>query len=130
MIKEIGYCGNHCEYRFFTECDGCKSNNPSCSYANLFDDKRCPNAVCCKNKSIDGCWECENLADCKIGFFSSGENDAKAYALYIKKFDAKKYTKTILNLISKGYDYPRDIKNINDVDKILDIFEKIKETEC
>ncbi len=40
MPKEIGYCGNHCEYCFFTECDGCKSNNPSCSYANLFDDKK------------------------------------------------------------------------------------------
>lgn len=52
MSKKIGYCGNHCEYCFFTDCDGCKSNNPSCSYANLFDDKKCPNVVCCESKTI------------------------------------------------------------------------------
>lgn len=123
MTKEIGYCGNHCEYCFFTECGGFKSNNPSCSYANLFDDKKCPNAVCCKSKSFGGCWQCEKVADCQTGFFSSCENDAKAYALYIRKYEPEQYTKTILDLIRKGYDYPREFKNINDVDKILKIFE-------
>lgn len=124
MAKEIGYCGNHCEYCFFTECDGCKSSNPSCSYANLFDDKICPNAVCCKNKDINGCWECEKVAVCRTGFFSSGENDAKAYALYIKQHGAEKYTKTILKLIKKGYNYPREFKDINDIEMISEIFEK------
>lgn len=123
MTKEIGYCGKHCEYCFFTECGGCKSDNPSCSYANLFDDKKCPNAVCCKGKSFGGCWQCEKVADCQTGFFSSGENDAKAYSLYIRKYSTEQYTKSILDLICKGYDYPREFKNINDVDKILDIFE-------
>lgn len=70
MVKEIGYCGNHCEYCFFTECGGYKSSNPSCSYANLFEDNKCPNTVCCKTKNIDGCWQCEKVADCKTGFFS------------------------------------------------------------
>ena len=55
--------------------------------------------------------------------FSSGENDAKAYALYINKYGTEKYTKTILELINKGYDYPREFKNINDVEKILEIVE-------
>lgn len=124
MIKEIGYCGNHCEYCFFTECSGCKSNHPSCSYANLFDDKTCPNVVCCENKNINGCWQCENLENCSVGFFSSGENDAKAYALYIRKFGTEHYTKRISELINKGYHYPRDFKNINDIDKIYQIFEQ------
>lgn len=123
-MKKIGYCGNHCEYCFFTECDGCKSDNPCCSYANLFDDKKCPNAVCCKSKNIDGCCQCEKVTDCSIGFFSSGENDAKAYALYIKKYGAEKYTDTILKLINKGYNYPREFKDINDIDKIVEIFER------
>lgn len=123
VTKGIGYCGNHCEYCFFPECSGCKSINPSCSYANLFKDKKCPNVVCCKDKDIEGCWGCEEVADCKIGFFSSGENDAKAYALYIKKYGTEQYTRTVLELIRKGYDYPREFKNINDIDKISDIFE-------
>ena len=124
MSKGIGYCGNHCEYCFFTDCDGCKSDNPSCSYANLFDDKKCPNVVCCESKAIYGCWQCDKVNACKIGFFSSGENDAKAYALYIKKYGTEKYTKRILALINNGYNYPREFKDINDVDKILDIFYK------
>lgn len=123
MTKEIGYCGNHCEYCFFTECGGCKSNTPICSYANLFDNKRCPNVLCCENKNINGCWKCEKANDCNIGFFSSGENDAKAYALYIKKYGTEKYTNTILKLINKGYNYPREFKDINDIEKILEIFE-------
>ncbi len=125
-MEEIGYCGNHCKYCFFTECGGCKSNNPSCSYANLFDDKNCPNVVCCKNKKIDGCWKCEEVNDCSIGFFSSGKNDAKAYALYIKKYSAEKYTNTVLKLIDKGYNYPKEFKDINDIEKILEIFEGLE----
>lgn len=123
MSKDIGYCGNHCEYCFFTEWDGCKSNNPCCSYANLFGDKKCPNVVCCECKSIDGCWQCGNVAYCQTGFFSSGKNDAKAYALYIKEYGTEQYTKRIFELIRKGYDYPRYFKDVNDVEKILGIFE-------
>lgn len=126
MTKDIGYCGNHCEYCFFTECDGCKSNNPSCSYANLFDDKKCPNVVCCESKLIKGCWQCGKLNNCKIGFFSSGENDAKAYSLYIKKYGAEKYTSRILQLINDGYNYPRAFKDINDSKEIFKIFEREK----
>lgn len=124
MSKEIGYCGNHCEYCFFTECDGCKSKKPSDSYANLFDGKKCPNAVCCEEKNIDGCWQCNKVTNYHIGFFSSGENDAKAYALYIKKYSTEKYTKAILNLMHNGYDYPKQFKEINDTEKILEIFER------
>lgn len=123
MNKEIGYCGNHCEYCFFTDCKGCKSSNPSCSYTNLFDNKKCPNVTCCEKQYLDGCWQCDKVKNCSIGFFISGENDAKAYALYIKKYGTEKYTQTILNLINKGYYYPREFKDINDVEKILEIFE-------
>lgn len=69
-------------------------SDTSCSYENLFEDKKCPNVVCCKSKNIDGCWKCENVADCQTGFFNSGENDAKAYALYIKKYGTEKYTES------------------------------------
>lgn len=109
---------------FFSECKGCKSKNPTDSYANLFDDKKCPNATCCKDKKINGCWQCDKVNTCNIGFYSSGENDAKAYALYIKKYGVQKYTQKILKLISKDYIYPKDFKNINDINRILYIFEK------
>lgn len=62
----------------------------------------------------------------KQAFFNSGENDAKAYALYIKKYGTEKYTERIFAIINKGYDYPRSFKDINDIDKILGIFEMEK----
>ena len=97
----------------------------------MFEDKKCPNVVCCKSKNIDGCWKCENVADCQTGFFNSGENDAKAYALYIKKYGTEKYTERIFAIINKGYDYPRSFKDINDIDeltlsKIFECAKKIK----
>ncbi|MDE5984449.1 MAG: hypothetical protein K2H13_04260 [Eubacterium sp.] len=49
--------------------------------------------------------------------------------MYIKKYGAEKYTNTILELIKTGYNYPREFKDINDIDKILEIFEN-KNTHC
>lgn len=79
-----------------------------------------------QKKHIDGCWQCAKVKECNIGFFSSGENDAKACALYIKKYDTEKYTKTILELINRGYNYQREFKALNDITKILEIFESEK----
>lgn len=62
----------------------------------------------------------------KQAFLIQSENDAKAYALYIKKYGTEKYTERIFAIINKGYDYPRSFKDINDIDKILGIFEMEK----
>ncbi len=124
--NNLGYCGNHCTYCFFKDCKGCRSVDACDSYSNLFADKQCPNVVCCKSKNIDGCWQCDNLKECNIEFFNSGENDAKAYSLFINKYGTEKYTDAIISLMSKGYDYPKQFKGINDVHKILEIFEKEK----
>lgn len=122
--EKIGYCGNHCTYCFFDKCPGCRSENPCCSYATLFADCKCPNVTCCKEKEIEGCWQCDNLESCSVGFFSSGENDAKAYALFIKKYGKEKYTEVIEHVNAVGYDYPKSFKKINDVDRIYKIFEQ------
>lgn len=123
-MQNIGYCGNHCTYCFFTACKGCRNGDACYSYAVLEKNKKCPNAVCCTEKGQDGCWDCANVLHCPIGFYSSGENDAKAYALFIQKYGYQTYTKTVERLISKGYDYPKQFKQINDVQKILKLFEE------
>lgn len=122
--EKIGYCGNHCSYCFFDKCPGCRSKNPFCSYATLFDDHKCPNATCCKEKGFEGCWQCGELENCSVGFYSSGQNDAKAYALFIRKYGKEKYTQAIISLKKAGYDYPKQFKKINDVAKIDQIFEQ------
>ena len=45
--------------------------------------------------------------------------------MYIKKHGPEKYTESILKLMEKGYRYPKEFKEIDDVDKILKIFEVI-----
>ncbi len=83
-MKETGCCGNPCQSCFFDRCPGCKSADPFCSYATLFSDRKCPNAVCCEEKGLAGCWDCPLLPGCAKGFYGGGEKDAKAYALFIR----------------------------------------------
>lgn len=44
--------------------------------------------------------------------------------LCIKKYSTEKYTKIILRLIRKGHNYPKEFKDLNDIEGILEIFEK------
>ena len=49
---------------------------------------------CCREKSLDGCYECESLENCENGFYvptNDGANAAKAQALYIRKYGKKAF---------------------------------------
>lgn len=48
--------------------------------------------TCCREKGIDGCYECEKLDCCSKGFYSpdnDGANACKAQAMYIRKYFEK-----------------------------------------
>ncbi len=86
-LDEFAYCGfscNHCMYTPY--CGGCRSNYNGCSFATLYEDGRCPNEKCCNEKGHYGCWECPELDECEIGFFSKKEEFlAKAGAMFLRK---------------------------------------------
>lgn len=124
-LDSIAYCGHHCSFCFYTDCTGCRSKNPSCSFANLFEDKKCPNVTCCINKGISGCYECNKLSECNHGFFSRKEEQvAKATALFIQKYSLTIYHKTLKKAISCGIKYPDQFNKLKNVQEMILLLEE------
>ncbi len=91
----IACCGLSCRHCFLAEwCGSCRTAYNVCSFATCSADGKCPNAVCCKGRGIDGCYECSCLEDCEMGFYApsnDGANAVKAQALYIRKYGKKAF---------------------------------------
>ena len=124
-MNYVGYCGNYCYHCYYEECAGCRSDNACCSYGTLFADNVCPNVACCKEKGIEGCYACDELRNCTVGFFGSGENDAKAYARFVQKYGKEAYIALIPKMNEAGHPYPQSLKEINDADAIFAIMERV-----
>ncbi|MGN0552299.1 MAG: DUF3795 domain-containing protein [Oscillospiraceae bacterium] len=96
-VDPIAYCGFSCNHCFLSQwCGSCRTEYNTCSFATCFPDKKCPNATCCKDKNIDGCYECAELEICQKGFYdpnNDGANAAKAQAMFINKYGKKAFLK-------------------------------------
>lgn len=96
-VDPVAYCGFSCNHCFLGEwCGSCRTEYNTCSYATLYEDKRCPNVVCCMEKKIDGCYDCPELEDCTKGFYrpdNDGGAAAKAQAMFIRKYGKKAFLK-------------------------------------
>ena len=74
---------------------------------------------------MDGCWECENLKDCRKGFYANEDvNAIKAMALFIRKY-GKKELAAVLDRLHQQYDF-RKIQEIlgEDLEQGLQILEE------
>ena len=96
-VDPIAYCGFSCNHCFLSQwCGSCRTEYNTCSFATCFPDKKCPNASCCQEKGIDGCYECGELEKCEKGFYvpeNDGANAAKAQAMFICKYGKKEFLK-------------------------------------
>jgi hypothetical protein len=96
-VDPIAFCGFSCNHCFLGEwCGSCRTDYNTCSFATLFDDRKCPNMVCCMEKNIDGCYECSELEGCTKGFYkpdNDGAAAAKAQAMFIRKYGKKAFLK-------------------------------------
>lgn len=126
-IDMTSFCGFSCKHCPMGEsCGGCKSFFNCCSYGTCFDDNMCPNVKCCREKGINGCYECVEVDFCEIGFFAKeGEGiSAKAQAMFIKKYGKQEHQKVLDNL-SKKFDAKRIQEMLGfDIDEALDILEE------
>ena len=84
--------------------------------------------VCCKERGIDGCYECEELAGCKNGFYKDGNDGAvacKAQAMFLKKHGKKAFLQ-VQDALHKSYDFKKvqEIlgENLEDAIKILESY--------
>ena len=96
-VDPIAYCGFSCNHCFLGQwCGSCRTIYNICSYATIYEDKRCPNVTCCQEKGLDGCYECDALEGCRKGFYADGNdgaNAAKAQAMFVRKYGKKDFLK-------------------------------------
>ena len=109
-VDPIAYCGFSCNHCFLSEwCGSCRTEYHVCSFATCMPDKKCPNAVCCQNKNIDGCYECEEIDSCTKGFYTpenDGANAAKAQAMFIRKYGKKAFL-SVHDELHETYDFAK-----------------------
>jgi len=107
-VDPVAYCGLSCDHCFLGEwCGSCRTEYNVCSYATIYEDRKCPNAVCCTEKNIDGCYECPELEDCTKGFYTpdnDGAASAKSQAMFIKKYGKKAFLE-LRGLLHERYDF-------------------------
>ena len=96
-VDPIAYCGISCNHCFLGAwCGSCRTAYNVCSFATFSPDGKCANAVCCREKGFDGCYECEMLESCEKGFYipsNDGAIAAKAHALYIRRHGKDEFLK-------------------------------------
>lgn len=109
-VDPIAYCGFSCNHCFLGQwCGSCRTDYNVCSFATCAPDKVCPNAACCRNKNIDGCYECEELEVCEKGFYTpenDGANAAKAQAMFIRKYGKKAFL-DVHNKLHEKYEFAK-----------------------
>ena len=122
----IARCGLSCNHCFLKDwCGGCRTAYNTCADACRYPDRTCPNTSCCMEKGIDGCYECDELKECRKGFYEYDDvNAVKAMALFIRKYGKKKMLRT-MDLLHKEYDFEK-IQEVlgNDLEEGFRILEK------
>lgn len=127
-VDPIAYCGFSCNHCFLGQwCGSCRTEYNVCSFALCFEDKKCPNAACCKEKGLDGCYECEELEGCLKGFYAppnDGAAAAKAQAMFIKKHGKRAFLK-VHDSLHRQYDFEKTQEILGqDMNEGLEILEK------
>ena len=109
-VDPIAPCGFSCNHCFLSAwCGSCRTAYNACSFATASPDGKCPNAACCQEKGMDGCYDCGLLEKCEKGFYSpsnDGASAAKAQALYIHQHGKKEFLRAQDRLHEK-YDFAK-----------------------
>ena len=106
-VDPVAYCGLSCDHCFWGEyCGSCRTAYNTCSFAHYSPGGICPNAACCREKGLDGCYACEDLEGCSKGFYSQGKeiHAIKAMAQFIGKY-GKKELCAVLDRLHKESDF-------------------------
>lgn len=129
-VNPVAYCGFSCNHCFLSQwCGSCRTDYNVCSFATCSPDKICPNVKCCKEKKLDGCYDCDEIRNCTKGFYAKendGANAAKAQALFIKKYGQKEFLK-LHDQLHKKYDFAKTQEILSpDLDEGLKFLENNK----
>lgn len=136
MIREVknqtnpvSVCTHHCEYCFMGEwCGGCRSSCNMCSLATMSENNTCENVSCAAEKGYTSCADCDELAECKKGFFGFGNGfTPKGTAAFVRKYGEEEYTEVLGRAIKAGLKYTEDLDNTGSAEGALELLERSRE---
>ncbi|WMJ22521.1 DUF3795 domain-containing protein [Paludicola sp. MB14-C6] len=122
VADNIGYCGLVCSFCHEADhCNGCKSVNNSCG--RYLSETGCFQYNCCKEKGINGCWECKD-APCKEDMFSEHHNIRnRTFVKCAKEEGIEKLAEYVLTNQQNGiqYGWNKDYDILNSEQAVFDL---------
>ena len=117
----LGVCGFNCNGCFMEQwCGGCRSDYNCCSYGTLFEGNVCPNVACADEKGVEGCYLCDELDDCKKGYYSKeDEHVAKAAALFIREVGGERAEHALAKVIEASKETGETLEKAESVEEAL-----------
>jgi len=104
IVDNIGYCGLLCNLcHLAIDCSGCKTENNTC--ARYLSETGCYQYNCCKERDLNGCWECVDFNCGKDMFSVSHDLRLRAFVRFIKDEGLEKFGKCIIENERNGIKY-------------------------
>ncbi len=126
-VDPIAYCGFSCNHCFLGQwCGSCRSDYNCCSYATICEGGVCPQAACCKEKGLDGCWECPELDTCLKGYYGNEEKReyaCKAGAMLIRAHSKEAATRALERFIAA---HPEHQKYLDGCGSVKNAFKELE----
>ena len=107
-MNKIAYCG--------LACCVCSRNDtcPGCQAGGCDIHGWCKNYNCCREKSLNGCWEC-SVFPCADTMLDKLR--IRAFARFAKEYGTDELTKCLINNKANGIVYHYDGQLVGDYDK-------------
>lgn len=125
IAASVGFCGLVCAYCHEADhCGGCKSTTNCCG--RRLGEKGCYHYDCCRNKGINGCWECE-AAPCGMDMFSEGHDIRnRVFVKCAKKEGIGKLAEYVFNNQANGirYGWNKDYDNLDSEEAVMELLHK------
>ena len=120
VSNSIGYCGLICKLCHLADkCAGCKSDNNFCG--RHLSNAGCYQYKCCRDKRINGCWECQDFPCDKDMFSNSHDIRIRAFVRCAKEEGVEKLAEYVLKNQQNGiiYGYNKDYDNLGSEEAVL-----------
>lgn len=122
IANNVGYCGLICTFcHEANTCGGCKCKENKCE--NSMSDNGCYQYNCCKQKGINGCWECDE-ACCGKGMFSEHHDlRNRVFVKCAKQEGIRQLCEYVLKNQLNGifYGWNRDYDNLGSEQTVIEL---------
>ena len=122
IVETMGYCGLVCPLcHLADECDGCKSESSRCQ--KQLSDDGCYQYHCCRERGLNGCWECEDFC-CGKGMFSESHDlRLRAFVQFIKQEGLRQLARYLIENEKRGirYGLGRDYDGLESEEEVIQL---------